>query len=45
MGTGYLPVIGGMRLGFTPRDDQGDLPELHAGYGVSALAEARLPLM
>ncbi len=44
MATGYLPVTGGMRLGFTPRDDQPGLPELHAGDEVSALTEARLPL-
>lgn len=44
MAGGYLPVSGGMRVGFTPRDDDLRLPELHAGDEISLLAEARLPL-
>jgi competence protein ComEC len=42
---GYVPVTGGMRLGFTPRDGDAAPPELHAGDEVSALTEARLPLV
>jgi competence protein ComEC len=42
---GYIPVSGGMRLGFTPRENDPALPELHAGDQVSALTEARLPLV
>jgi competence protein ComEC len=42
---GYVPVRGGMRLSFTPREEDGALPELHAGDEVSALTEARLPLV
>jgi len=45
MASGYLPVSGGMRLGFTPREEGARLPELHAGDEISALTEARLPLM
>jgi competence protein ComEC len=42
---GYLPVTGGMRLGFTPREGQPALPALHAGDKLSVLAEAHLPLV
>jgi competence protein ComEC len=42
---GYLPVTGGMRVGFTPREDNSRLPELHAGDEIAVLAEARLPLV
>ena len=42
---GYIPVRGGMRLGFTPREDDPALPELHAGDEVRVLTEARLPLV
>jgi len=45
MAEGYLPVSGGMRLGYTPREGDVGLPELHAGDEVSALTEARLPLV
>jgi competence protein ComEC len=40
---GYLPVIGGMRVGFTPKEDAPALLELHAGDEISLLTEARLP--
>ncbi|MGB7729556.1 MAG: ComEC/Rec2 family competence protein [Candidatus Acidiferrum sp.] len=40
---GYLAVIGGMRVGFTPRENETALPELHAGDEISVLTEARLP--
>ncbi len=39
----YLPVSGGLRLGFTPREDDPRLPERHAGDEIIVLAEARLP--
>jgi competence protein ComEC len=42
---GYVPVCGGMRLGFTPRDNDPALPEVHAGDQISALTEAHLPLV
>jgi competence protein ComEC len=42
---GYLPVRGGMRLGFTSREEDPVLPELHAGDEISVLTEARLPLI
>lgn len=40
---GYLAVRGGMRVGFTPRENEAGLPELHAGDEVAMLTEARLP--
>jgi Domain of unknown function (DUF4131) len=42
---GTLPVTGGMRIGFTPREDDFALPPLHAGDRVSIFAEAHLPLV
>ena len=42
---GYLPVIGGMRVGFTPREGDLRLPELHAGDEIAVLTEAHLPLV
>jgi hypothetical protein len=42
---GYLPVRGGMRLGFTPREDEASLLELHAGDEISVRTEARLPMV
>ncbi|HYA64598.1 MAG TPA: DNA internalization-related competence protein ComEC/Rec2 [Candidatus Sulfotelmatobacter sp.] len=42
---GTLPVTGGMRLGYTPREDDAPLPELHAGDEITVFAEARLPLV
>lgn len=41
----YIPVSGGMRVGFTPREEDASLPEIHAGDGVTVIAQARLPLM
>jgi len=41
---GFLPLTGGMRVGFTAKDGEPELPELHAGDEVSLLAEGRLPL-
>jgi competence protein ComEC len=40
---GMVPIAGGMRLSFTPKDPDRTLPELHAGDEVSVLAQARLP--
>jgi len=41
---GYVSTAGGMRLGFTPRDGDTALPELHADE-IAALTGARLPLV
>ena len=40
----YVPVSGGMRLGFTPKEEDARLAEIHAGDQVTAIAQARLPL-
>jgi len=42
---GALPLRGGMRVGFTLKDGEPTLPELHAGDDVAVLTEARLPLV
>jgi competence protein ComEC len=42
---GMIPVSGGMRIGFTPKDGEASLPEVHAGDEVSVMAQARLPLV
>jgi competence protein ComEC len=42
---GVLPVAGGMRVSFTPKENDPALPEVHAGDGVSVLAQARRPLV
>jgi competence protein ComEC len=41
---GMIPVSGGMRIGFTPKEGE-TLPEVHAGDEVSVMAQARLPLV
>jgi competence protein ComEC len=41
---GMIPVTGGMRIGFTPKQGEA-LPEVHAGDEVSVMAQARLPLV
>jgi competence protein ComEC len=41
---GMIPVTGGMRMGFTPKEGEA-LPEVHAGDEVSVMAQARLPLV
>ena len=41
---GMIPVTGGMRIGFTPKEGEA-LPEVHAGDEVSVMAQARLPLV
>ena len=41
---GTIPVTGGMRIGFTPKEGE-VLPEVHAGDKVSLMAQARLPLV
>ncbi len=40
---GRIPLVGGMRLSFTPRGEDAALPEVHAGDTVSVLTQARLP--
>ena len=45
MASGLVPVVGGMRIGYTPRDANPPLPQLHAGEEVSVFAEARQPLL
>jgi competence protein ComEC len=42
---GMIPVSGGMRVGFTPKEGDAALPEVHAGDEVSVMAQARLPLV
>ncbi len=42
---GVLPLVGGMRVGFTPKEGETGLPELHAGDEVAVLTVARLPLV
>lgn len=41
---GMIPITGGMRVGFTPKEGEA-LPEVHAGDEVSVMAQARLPLV
>jgi competence protein ComEC len=41
---GMIPVTGGMRMGFTPKEGEA-LPEVHAGDEVSVMAQARRPLV
>jgi competence protein ComEC len=40
-----LPLVGGMRVGFTPREGEAPLPAIHAGDEVSVVTQARLPLI
>ena len=40
---GRVPLVGGMRLSFTPRGEDAALPEVHAGDTVTVLTQARLP--
>jgi competence protein ComEC len=42
---GVLPLVGGMRVGFTPKEGEAGLPELHAGDEVAVLTVARLPVV
>ena len=41
---GFVPLAGGMRVGFTPKEGHSTLPDIHAGDEVSLLAQGRLPL-
>ena len=41
---GMIPVSGGMRVGFTPKEGE-RLSEVHAGDEVSVMAQARRPLV
>jgi competence protein ComEC len=38
-----IPVSGGLRLGFTPKEGDASLPEVHAGDEVAVIAQGRLP--
>ena len=40
---GMIPLAGGMRLSFTPKESDLSLPDVHAGDEVSVLTQARLP--
>jgi competence protein ComEC len=42
---GALPLRGGLRVGFTPKDTELPLPEIHAGDEIAVLTAARLPLV
>jgi competence protein ComEC len=39
----FRPAHGGMRVSFTPRAEEAQLPELHAGDEITVLTQARLP--
>ena len=39
----FIPVSGGLRLGFTPKEGEANLSEIHAGDDVAVIAQARLP--
>ncbi|HET7107998.1 MAG TPA: DNA internalization-related competence protein ComEC/Rec2 [Candidatus Acidoferrum sp.] len=41
---GMIPITGGMRIGFTPKEGEA-LPEVHAGDEVSVMGQARRPLV
>ncbi len=43
--SGMIPISGGMRMGFTPKEGDAALPEVHAGDEVSVMAQARRPLV
>jgi competence protein ComEC len=38
-----LPLTGGLRLGFTPKNANDALPDLHTGDEIAVLTQARLP--
>src|SRR5271170_6127560 len=40
---GLLPIVGGLRLGYSPKDADDLLPDVHTGDQITALAQARLP--
>ena len=42
---GVLPLLGGIRVAFLPKDGEPGLPELHAGDEIAILTAARLPLV
>jgi competence protein ComEC len=41
----HVPLVGGMRIGFTPTEGQPALPAIHAGDEVMVVTQARLPLV
>jgi hypothetical protein len=40
-----LPLVGGMRVGFTPKEGEAALPAVHAGDEVAVVTQSRLPLV
>jgi competence protein ComEC len=40
---GTIPLKGGMRLSFSPKENDPALPEVHAGDEIAVLTQARLP--
>jgi competence protein ComEC len=40
-----LPLVGGMRIAFTPKEGDAALPEIHAGDELVVVTQARLPLV
>jgi hypothetical protein len=40
-----LPLVGGMRVGFTPKEGEAALPAIHAGDEVAVVTQARLSLV
>lgn len=38
-----IPIVGGIRLSYSPHDDSVQLPTLHAGDAISFVGQARLP--
>jgi len=39
----FLPLAGGMRVGFTPKEEDEGLADLHAGDEIAIVTQARLP--
>jgi hypothetical protein len=40
-----LPLVGGMRVAFTPKEGEAALPEIHTGDELVVVTQARLPLV
>jgi hypothetical protein len=45
VGDSHFPLVGGMRVGFTPKEGEAALPAIHAGDEVAVVTQARLPLV
>lgn len=41
----FIPLQGGLRLNYSPRAEDRELPEVHEGDSVTAVVQARLPLV